>query len=65
MSMMAYGITHCQWCLQPYINGKCNCTRKREEENKKKLDLLLDMTEDEIKALKRLAKEKIENQLEG
>lgn len=57
--MMAYGITHCMICFQPYHNGKCDCTRKREEEEKKKLDLLLDMTTDEIKALKRLAKEKV------
>ena len=59
MSFMAYGITHCRTCREPYRNGfECECTRKEKRKRQEKLDMLLDMTEDEIKALKILVKEK-------
>ena len=65
MSMMVYGITHCMKCLQPYHNGECDCTREEKRKKQKKLDILLDMTIDEIKTLRVLAMEKIiEKQLE-
>ena len=60
MSIMYFGITHCMNCGEPYRNGfECECTRKREQEKQEKLDLLLDMTVDEIKALKNLVKKEV------
>lgn len=57
MAMMAYGITHCSKCLQPYQNGfECDCTRKEKLEREEKLSMLLDLSKDEIRALIALVK---------
>lgn len=59
MSIAVFGITHCRTCGEPITDSfECECTRKEKRKRQEKLDMLLNMTEDEIVALKVIVKEK-------
>ena len=61
MSFVAFGITHCENCGREIPMNRFNCPyceEKKQQNREQKLSNLLELTDDEIIAIKLLAKEK-------